>query len=112
LHGSSNQPIKSVMQRVTSGLVIAVIKFITHHFLHRSGSEFERAAPGFCRCLVSQKFEFMRGQPRNAGTLGEDGSAVFDELRKVDAVHHNGPPFGWRRRFGLGERDRRRLVMM
>ena len=102
MHGSGNQPVKAVMQRVTSGLVIAVIKFITHHFLNRSGSELERAARGLCRCLVPQKFEFMRGQPRNAGTLGEDGSAVFDELRKVHAVNHNGSPFGWRRRFGVG----------
>ena len=80
LPGCGGQPVNSVMQRATSGLVVAIIDFITHHFLHRSGSEIERATVGTCGGPVLQKLEFMRGEPRNAGTFGKNSGAVFDEL--------------------------------
>ena len=78
------------MKRITSGLIVAVIKFITHGFLHRSGCEFERAALRFRVRTAFQKLELVRGQPRPAGTFGKNGRAVFDELRQIHAIHHTG----------------------
>lgn len=90
LHCRGNQPVDSAMKRIASVLVVAVIKFITHFFLHHSGGEIERAAVGLCGLPAVEQLEFVRGEPRNAGTFGKNGGTVFDELRQFYAIHHTG----------------------